>query len=143
VKRDPVRLLVALCEHNVQDLPIVGPATVKVVTAARALGIGHNKAYDLIKAGDFPVRTLTLGSTVRIPTAACGRRATRDRPGGADHTGGVPVAAAAEYAVVAARTTDVLAWTCTSLDAAAASRRPQPRRPASWHNGAENKVSGT
>jgi len=46
------------------------PATVNVVTAARALGIGHNKAYDLIKAGEFPVRTLTMGSTVRIPTAA-------------------------------------------------------------------------
>lgn len=40
------------------------------MTAARALGIGHNKAYDLIKAGTFPVRTLTMGGTVRIPTAA-------------------------------------------------------------------------
>jgi hypothetical protein len=46
------------------------PATVNVVTAARALGIGHNKAYDLIKAGQFPVRTLSMGDTVRIPTAA-------------------------------------------------------------------------
>ncbi|MFG3140910.1 MULTISPECIES: DNA-binding protein [unclassified Streptomyces] len=46
------------------------PATVNVVTAARALGIGHNKAYDLIKAGLFPVRTLSMGNTVRIPTAA-------------------------------------------------------------------------
>lgn len=46
------------------------PATVNVVTAARALGIGHNKAYDLIKTGQFPVRTLSMGSTVRVPTAA-------------------------------------------------------------------------
>ncbi|MFF3493693.1 hypothetical protein ACFYWS_20340 [Streptomyces sp. NPDC002795] len=46
------------------------PATVNVVTAARALGIGHNKAYELIKAGQFPVRTLSMGSTVRVPTAA-------------------------------------------------------------------------
>jgi hypothetical protein len=46
------------------------PATVNVVTAARALGIGHNKAYLLIKSGDFPVRVLFMGSTVRIPTAA-------------------------------------------------------------------------
>ncbi|MFD7769816.1 DNA-binding protein [Streptomyces sp. NPDC059787] len=46
------------------------PATVNVVTAARALGIGHNKAYDLIKTGRFPVRTLTMGNTIRIPTAA-------------------------------------------------------------------------
>lgn len=46
------------------------PATVNVVTAARALGIGHNKAYDLIRTGQFPVRTLTMGGTVRVPTAA-------------------------------------------------------------------------
>jgi predicted DNA-binding transcriptional regulator AlpA len=46
------------------------PATVSVVTAARALGIGHNKAYELIKSGAFPVPTIPLGSTVRIPTAS-------------------------------------------------------------------------
>ena len=46
------------------------PATVNVVTAARALGIGPNKAYALINCGEFPVKTLTLGSTVRVPTAA-------------------------------------------------------------------------
>ncbi|MGW6395906.1 DNA-binding protein [Streptomyces sp. NPDC055103] len=46
------------------------PPTVNVVTAARALGIGVHKAYALIKTGAFPVRTLTLGSTVRVPTAA-------------------------------------------------------------------------
>jgi hypothetical protein len=46
------------------------PATVNVTTAARALGIGHNKAYELIRDGQFPVRTLSLGATVRIPTAA-------------------------------------------------------------------------
>jgi predicted DNA-binding transcriptional regulator AlpA len=46
------------------------PPTVNVTTAARALGIGVNKAYSLIKQGSFPVRTLRLGSTVRVPTAA-------------------------------------------------------------------------
>ncbi|MEW1700706.1 helix-turn-helix domain-containing protein [Streptomyces sp. NPDC091278] len=40
------------------------------MTAARVLGIGRNKAYDLIRAGEFPVRVLPLGGTVRIPTAA-------------------------------------------------------------------------
>jgi hypothetical protein len=45
------------------------PATVNVTTAARALGIGRDKAYGLIRAGSFPVRTLTLGGTVRVPTA--------------------------------------------------------------------------
>ncbi|MFE2034236.1 DNA-binding protein [Streptomyces scopuliridis] len=46
------------------------PATVNVATAARALGIGRDKAYQLIKADEFPVATLPLGSTVRVPTVA-------------------------------------------------------------------------
>lgn len=45
------------------------PATVNVTTAGRALGIGRDKAYELIRAGTFPVRTLSLGGTVRVPTA--------------------------------------------------------------------------
>ena len=45
------------------------PATVNVTTAGRALGIGRDKAYELIRNGSFPVRTLTLGGTVRVPTA--------------------------------------------------------------------------
>jgi predicted DNA-binding transcriptional regulator AlpA len=49
------------------------PATVNVVTAARALGISANKAYTLIRDGEFPVATLPLGSTVRVPTAALWR----------------------------------------------------------------------
>lgn len=46
------------------------PPTVNVTTAARALGIGVHKAYALIRSGTFPVRTLSLGSTVKVPTAA-------------------------------------------------------------------------
>lgn len=49
------------------------PATVNVVTAARAFGISPNKAYQLIREGGFPVVTLPLGSTVRVPTAALWR----------------------------------------------------------------------
>ncbi|TXC99052.1 DNA-binding protein [Streptomyces sp. ISID311] len=49
------------------------PPTVNVTTAARALGIGVHKAYSLIKTGSFPVQTLTLGSTVKVPTAALWR----------------------------------------------------------------------
>ncbi|MGP8301960.1 helix-turn-helix domain-containing protein [Streptomyces inhibens] len=45
------------------------PTTVNVVTAARALGISRDKAYELIRNGKFPVRTLPLGGTVRVPTA--------------------------------------------------------------------------
>ncbi|MGW1629272.1 DNA-binding protein [Streptomyces anthocyanicus] len=44
------------------------PATVNVTTAGRALGIGRDKAYELIRKGKFPVRTLPLGGTVRVPT---------------------------------------------------------------------------
>ncbi len=46
------------------------PAIVNVETAARAFGIGRNKAMDLIRAGDFPAKTLKLGGTVKVPTAS-------------------------------------------------------------------------
>ncbi|MFJ3229885.1 DNA-binding protein [Streptomyces sp. NPDC086787] len=49
------------------------PPTVNVTTAARALGIGVHKAYKLIKEGSFPVQTLSMGSTVKVPTAALWR----------------------------------------------------------------------
>jgi hypothetical protein len=56
------------------------PATVNVVTAARALGISRNKAYALISGGEFPVMTLTLGNQVRVPTAALWRVLGVERP---------------------------------------------------------------
>ncbi|WP_233288991.1 helix-turn-helix domain-containing protein [Kitasatospora sp. MBT63] len=46
------------------------PAIVNVETAARAFGIGRNKAMDLIRAGQFPAKTLRLGATVKVPTAS-------------------------------------------------------------------------
>ncbi|MEV6907992.1 DNA-binding protein [Amycolatopsis sp. NPDC051071] len=45
------------------------PATVDVVTAGRPLGLGRNGAYDAVKAGDFPVRVLKIGSRYRVVTA--------------------------------------------------------------------------
>lgn len=45
------------------------PATVNVVTAGRALGISPNTAYELIRNGEFPVRTLRLGQVLKVPTA--------------------------------------------------------------------------
>ncbi|MGW3031280.1 helix-turn-helix domain-containing protein [Streptomyces sp. NPDC001178] len=56
------------------------PATVNVTTAARALGISRDKAYALIRSGSFPVRTLPLGSTVRVPTAELWRLLGVERP---------------------------------------------------------------
>ncbi|WP_425834024.1 DNA-binding protein [Streptomyces fractus] len=49
------------------------PATVNVVTAARALGISKEKAYQLIRCGEFPVPVLRLGETHRVPSAGLRR----------------------------------------------------------------------
>lgn len=45
------------------------PAAVGLKMAARALGIGMTKAYELARADTFPVRLLPLGGTYRVPTA--------------------------------------------------------------------------
>ena len=45
------------------------PATVDLVTAARALNIGRTLAYQLARAGDFPVPVLRLGTRYRVVTS--------------------------------------------------------------------------
>ena len=45
------------------------PAAIDLPTAARALGLGRTKAYELAKRNQFPCRVLRVGSTYRIPTA--------------------------------------------------------------------------
>ncbi len=45
------------------------PVTIDVETAARALGLGRSKAYELAKRGELPVRCLRLGSSYRVVTA--------------------------------------------------------------------------
>jgi hypothetical protein len=42
------------------------PATFNLPTAARALGIGTTKAYQLARAGEFPCPVLPLGSRFRV-----------------------------------------------------------------------------
>jgi len=44
-------------------------ATVDLMTAARALGVGRTKAYDLARHQQFPCRVIRIGDTYRIPTA--------------------------------------------------------------------------
>ena len=44
-------------------------ATVDLMTAARALGLGRTKAYELAKHQQFPCRVIRIGDTYRIPTA--------------------------------------------------------------------------
>jgi excisionase family DNA binding protein len=49
--------------------PRVRP-TVSVVEAAALLGISKNYAYELIRAGVFPVRVIRAGTRHKVPTAA-------------------------------------------------------------------------
>jgi hypothetical protein len=43
-------------------------ATVDLMTAARALGLGRTKAYELAKRDQFPCRVIRIGEVYRIPT---------------------------------------------------------------------------
>ncbi|MGZ3141908.1 DNA-binding protein [Lentzea chajnantorensis] len=45
------------------------PVTVPAVQGARAFGIGETKARELLRANDFPVRVLRIGSRYRVATA--------------------------------------------------------------------------
>ena len=43
-------------------------ATVDLMTAAAALGLGRTKAYELARRGQFPCRVIRIGEVYRIPT---------------------------------------------------------------------------
>jgi hypothetical protein len=45
------------------------PATVNLMTAARALGLGRTKAYELVRGNEFPCRVHKIGDTYMVPTA--------------------------------------------------------------------------
>jgi hypothetical protein len=45
------------------------PATVDLMTAARVLGLGRTKAYELAKREEFPCRVIRIGDTYRVPSA--------------------------------------------------------------------------
>jgi hypothetical protein len=45
------------------------PATVDLMTAARALGLGRTKAYELVRSDEFPCRVHKIGDTYKVPTA--------------------------------------------------------------------------
>ncbi|GAA0400672.1 helix-turn-helix domain-containing protein [Micromonospora gifhornensis] len=45
------------------------PAMIDLATAARALGIGRTKAYELAKIGEFPCPVLRIGTSYRVRTA--------------------------------------------------------------------------
>ena len=45
------------------------PATVDLMTAARVLGLGRTKAYELARQDRFPCRVIRIGDSYRIPAA--------------------------------------------------------------------------
>jgi hypothetical protein len=45
------------------------PITVDLITAARALGIGRTKAYELARTEEFPCRIIRVGTGYHVPTA--------------------------------------------------------------------------
>jgi hypothetical protein len=46
------------------------PPAVDLVTAGRAFGIGRTKAFELARAGAFPVKVLQVGQKFRVPKTA-------------------------------------------------------------------------
>lgn len=45
------------------------PASIDVVTAGRALGLGRTTAYALTKSGEFPCAVIRAGRSYRVITA--------------------------------------------------------------------------
>lgn len=44
------------------------PVSVDLQTAARALGFGRTKAYELFRRGKFPIPAVRVGNRVIVPT---------------------------------------------------------------------------
>ncbi|MBO4140143.1 helix-turn-helix domain-containing protein [Micromonospora tulbaghiae] len=57
------------------------PAIVDLSTAARALGVGRTKAYELAKQDVFPCPVLRIGTSYRVRTADLLRLVGIDRHG--------------------------------------------------------------
>jgi predicted DNA-binding transcriptional regulator AlpA len=49
---------------------LVEELAVNVPTAALLLGLSKQHAYDCIREGTFPVPTVKIGNTIRVPTRA-------------------------------------------------------------------------
>jgi hypothetical protein len=45
------------------------PSVVPLMTAARALGLGRTKAYELAQKDRFPCRVIRIGDKYTVPTA--------------------------------------------------------------------------
>lgn len=63
-----------------QDELLQLPAVVDLATAARAVGLGRTKAYDLAKQGAFPCPVLRIGTSYRVRTVDLLRLVGVERP---------------------------------------------------------------
>ncbi|MEU4820482.1 DNA-binding protein [Actinomadura sp. NPDC023710] len=45
------------------------PTTITIGTAARALGLGRTRAYQLARENRFPCKVIRIGTTYRVVTA--------------------------------------------------------------------------
>lgn len=64
---------IAAADHDLTG-PLVIPnplehPTIDVAWAAQLCGVGRNTAYESIKAGSFPVKTVAVGRRIRVVTA--------------------------------------------------------------------------
>ncbi|MBB6396725.1 excisionase family DNA binding protein [Actinomadura coerulea] len=51
-----------------QDGLLALPTTVSVETAARAIGLGRTRVYQLARQGEFPCKVIRIGTSYRIVT---------------------------------------------------------------------------
>lgn len=51
-----------------QDELLALPTTVGVETAARAIGMGRTRAYQLARRGEFPCKVIRIGASYRVVT---------------------------------------------------------------------------
>ncbi len=58
-----------MLRERLVDLDHAGHTVDLWPTAALALGIGRTKAYQLVRAGEWPTKVLRLGSRYRVVTA--------------------------------------------------------------------------
>ncbi|MER6812986.1 DNA-binding protein [Spirillospora sp. NPDC000708] len=51
-----------------QDELLGLPTTTSVETAARAIGLGRTRAYELARRGEFPCKVIRIGASYRVVT---------------------------------------------------------------------------
>jgi excisionase family DNA binding protein len=66
---DAPRTALTAADWTPARIRALGPVT-DVPTAAAIFGIGRSTAYDLLKAGEFPIPVIQIGSRYRVPVAA-------------------------------------------------------------------------